>query len=85
MEDPHALGTWCSYQPGQTSRYLKQAQASEGRLTFAGTDIANGWRGFIGGAIESGLRAAGKIKRAYTTSNGVNKTEWPMNVPYSSV
>jgi monoamine oxidase len=27
----------------------------EGRLLLAGSDIANGWAGFIDGAIESGL------------------------------
>ncbi|MEM7343076.1 MAG: NAD(P)/FAD-dependent oxidoreductase [Chloroflexota bacterium] len=63
--DPYALGTWCGYRPGQTSSYLAQAQASEGRLFFAGADLANGWRGFIDGAIESGLRVAGEVKRMY--------------------
>jgi monoamine oxidase len=29
----------------------------EGRVVFAGSDLANGWAGFIDGAIESGLRA----------------------------
>jgi pseudooxynicotine dehydrogenase len=32
-------------------------QSVEGRVVFAGSDIANGWAGFIDGAIESGLRA----------------------------
>jgi monoamine oxidase len=31
-------------------------QLHEGRVLFAGSDIANGWSGFIDGAIESGLR-----------------------------
>lgn len=64
VEDPYALGTWCSYRPKQTSSYLKQAQASEGRLFFAGADLANGWRGFMDGAIESGLRVANQIKES---------------------
>ena len=29
----------------------------EGRVVLAGSDLANGWAGFIDGAIESGLRA----------------------------
>ena len=33
-------------------------QRPEGRVVFAGSDIANGWAGFIDGAIESGLRGA---------------------------
>lgn len=28
------------------------------RVVFAGSDIANGWNGFVDGAIESGLTAA---------------------------
>ena len=63
VDDSYALGSWCSYRPGQTSKYLQQAQMSEGRLYFAGADIANGWRGFIDGAIESGLRVANEIKQ----------------------
>jgi len=67
VADPYALGTWCGLRPNQTSRYLAQAQASEGRLHFAGADIANGWRGFMDGAIESGLRAAREIKEVSLT------------------
>ena len=33
-------------------------QAAHGRILFAGSDIANGWGGFIDGAIESGMDAA---------------------------
>ena len=62
VSDPYALGTWCSYRPNQTSQYLAQAQAPEGRLFFAGADIANGWRGFFDGAIESGFRASKDVK-----------------------
>ena len=29
----------------------------EGNLLLAGSDLANGWAGFIDGAIESGLQA----------------------------
>jgi monoamine oxidase len=32
-------------------------QTAEGRVVLAGSDIANGWSGFIDGANESGLRA----------------------------
>ncbi|MHB0842020.1 flavin monoamine oxidase family protein [Stutzerimonas nitrititolerans] len=52
--DPFSKGTWCTYRPGQTTRYLTELQKREGRLFFAGSDMANGWRGFIDGAIESG-------------------------------
>lgn len=56
--DPYSLGTWCTLRPGQYSRHLRDLRAHEGRLFFAGSDIAAGWRGFIDGAIESGLHVA---------------------------
>ena len=62
--DPFSRGTWCLYRPGQYSRYLKQLQQSEGRLVFANSDWASGWRGTIDGAVESGLRAGRLVKQA---------------------
>lgn len=32
----------------------------EGRVILAGSDLANGWAGFIDGAIESGLEAGAR-------------------------
>lgn len=59
--DPFSKGTWLTNQPGQTTRYLKGLQQSEGRVFFAGSDMANGWRGFIDGAIESGRYVGQKV------------------------
>ncbi|NMG17040.1 putative amine oxidase [Aromatoleum bremense] len=59
--DPYSLGTWCTYKPRQFSRYMRDLRAREGRLFFAGADIASGWRGFIDGAIESGLQVAQSV------------------------
>ena len=56
--DPYALGTWCMYPPGLLTTALPDLQRPEGRLFFATSDIASGWRGFIDGAIESGATAA---------------------------
>jgi pseudooxynicotine oxidase len=56
--DPYSQGTWCTYRPGQYSAHLRDLRANEGRIHFAGADIAWGWRGFIDGAIESGLQSA---------------------------
>jgi monoamine oxidase len=56
--DPYSQSTWCMYRPTFFTRYLRELQRPEGRIFFAGSDIANGWRGFIDGAIESGARAA---------------------------
>lgn len=59
--DPFSQGTWCLYRPGQYGRYLAHLQATEGRLVFASSDWADGWRGFIDGAIESGLSASRQV------------------------
>lgn len=66
-EDPWSRSTWCMYRPGFFGKYLRELQAPEGRLFFAGADIANGWRGFIDGAIESGTRNAELLHRALGT------------------
>jgi monoamine oxidase len=59
--DPFAGGTWSVFRPRQLTRYLRDLQRPEGRLFFAGSDIANGWNGFIDGAIETGLRAGREV------------------------
>ena len=56
--DEFSRGTWAAHRPGQISRYLTELQRPEGRVVLAGADIADGWSGFIDGAIESGLSAA---------------------------
>jgi monoamine oxidase len=50
--------TWQMHRTGFLSTYLPAMPASHGRMLFAGSDIANGWGGFIEGAIESGMEAA---------------------------
>jgi len=56
--DPYSKGTWCNYRPGMWTTSGAAMRQREGRIVFSGADIADGWRGFIDGAIESGLRAA---------------------------
>jgi pseudooxynicotine dehydrogenase len=55
--DPFSRGTWAIHRPGWYEHHHAAMQAPEGRVILAGGDIANGWAGFIDGAIESGLRA----------------------------
>jgi monoamine oxidase len=57
LADEYARGTWAIHRPGWYEHHHAAMQASEGRLLLAGADLANGWAGFIDGAIESGLRA----------------------------
>ena len=59
--DEFSRGTWSVFRPGQLSGALAALQAPHGRVVFAGGDVANGWNGFIDGAIESGLWAARSV------------------------
>jgi pseudooxynicotine oxidase len=55
--DEFARGTWAIHRPGWYTNFHAEMQRPEGRIVLAGSDLANGWAGFIDGAIESGLRA----------------------------
>jgi monoamine oxidase len=59
--DEFSRGTWGVFRPGQLVGCLEALQAPHGRVVFAGSDIANGWNGFMDGAIESGLSAARSV------------------------
>jgi pseudooxynicotine oxidase len=56
--DPYSKGTWCMYRPNVFTQDFEELRQAEGRLHFAGGDIALGWRGFIDGAIETGMTTA---------------------------
>ncbi|MCZ9884712.1 flavin monoamine oxidase family protein [Arthrobacter sp. B2a2-09] len=75
--DEFSQGTWSMFRPGQTVGYLSELQQAEGRVFFAGSDIANGWNGFIDGAIESGIRAGREVHTQLlgTTSNSAPASE----------
>jgi len=57
------------HRTGFLSTYLPAMQAAHGRVLFAGSDIANGWGGFIDGAIESGMGAASDAAFALRNNN----------------
>lgn len=59
--DEFSQGTWMAYRPGQLMRFHSAFQEPEGRLAFAGSDLALGWAGWMDGAIESGARAATQV------------------------
>ena len=58
LSDEFSRGTWAIHRPGWYEHHHAAMQRPEGAVVFAGSDIANGWSGFIDGAIESGLRSA---------------------------
>jgi monoamine oxidase len=60
LSDPFSAGTWAIHRPGWYEHFHAAMQEPENRVVLAGADIANGWAGFMDGAIESGLRAGGR-------------------------
>ena len=59
--DEYAQETWPMHRIGFLSSSLAALQEPHDGVLFAGSDIADGWGGFIDGAIESGLKAARAI------------------------
>jgi monoamine oxidase len=53
--------TWPMQRAGQLTAALAELQRPEGRVFVAGSDYADGWAGFIDGAIESGMRAGREV------------------------
>ena len=53
--DEYARGTWAIHRPGWYVRHHAEMRRHEGPVLLTGSDLANGWSGFIDGAIESGL------------------------------
>ena len=71
LTDPFAGETWPMLRVGQLTSALSDLQTPHHRVVVAGSDYANGWAGFIDGAIESGMRAArivGSLSAAATTA-----------------
>jgi monoamine oxidase len=62
--DPLSGETWPMHRTGFLTESLPGFQEPHGHLLFAGSDYANGWGGFIDGAIESGMEAAHTINVA---------------------
>ncbi|MGO4535041.1 flavin monoamine oxidase family protein [Leifsonia sp. 2MCAF36] len=58
VADPYAGETWPMHRTGFLTESLASLQAPVGTIRFAGSDLADGWGGFIDGAIQSGLAAA---------------------------
>jgi monoamine oxidase len=63
LADEFSRGTWAIHRPGWYTRHHAEMRRPEGRVLLAGSDLANGWAGFIDGAIESGLTAAARVER----------------------
>ncbi|GAA3679323.1 flavin monoamine oxidase family protein [Arthrobacter ginkgonis] len=64
VDDEYSRSTWPMHYTGYLTGSLAELQRPEGRIRLAGSDFANGWGGFIDGAIESGLDAARAVNAA---------------------
>jgi monoamine oxidase len=62
VRDPFSRGTWAAYPPGAWLRWAPELERPEGRIVFAGSDIARGWGAYMDGAIETGFRAADEVE-----------------------
>ncbi len=62
LADEFSRGTWAIHRPGWYTRFHAEMRRPEGRVLLAGSDVANGWSGFIDGAIESGLWAGAWVR-----------------------
>ncbi|PKS12480.1 hypothetical protein jhhlp_000686 [Lomentospora prolificans] len=63
VSDPFAKGAWSCWGPSGMSKHLAELQKAHGRVFMANADWANGWRGFIDGAIERGSVAAAEVRK----------------------
>jgi monoamine oxidase len=60
LGDEFSRGTWAIHRPGWYEHHHAAMRRPEPGMVFAGSDLADGWAGFIDGAIESGLRAGAR-------------------------
>ncbi|QKJ19739.1 flavin monoamine oxidase family protein [Microbacterium hominis] len=61
VADVYARETWPMHRTGFLTSSLAELQRPHGHVRLAGSDLADGWGGFIDGAIESGLKVARSI------------------------
>ncbi|MFC9293556.1 flavin monoamine oxidase family protein [Streptomyces sp. NPDC057011] len=61
-KDEFALGAWGFRNPGQLTSLYPNILADTGRVAFASGDAANGWSGYIDGALESGIRGVKQVQ-----------------------
>ncbi|OKP09723.1 Pseudooxynicotine oxidase [Penicillium subrubescens] len=71
MNDPYAKGNWSCWGPNRFSRSVQELQKADGRVFFASADWADGWRGFVDGAIESGQKSANDVKEFLNSQHRV--------------
>lgn len=63
VEDEFSQGAWPVLRKNQLTKYGKKLRESEDGLFLAGSDYADGWAGFMDGAIESGLTTSIRVEK----------------------
>ena len=58
---PWSRGSYSLIRPGQYTAFHGIEHLPEGRVRFAGEQSSADWYGYMNGAVESGLRAAGEM------------------------
>lgn len=59
--DPWAQGGYAYFDPNFDPRLRDWLARPHGRIVFAGEHTSMNWQGYMNGAVESGLRAAGEV------------------------
>ncbi|KAM5343359.1 hypothetical protein ACJ41O_011896 [Fusarium nematophilum] len=60
-KDEFSRGAWCFLPPNFTTKYLTALQKPHGNVLFASGDWSDGWRGWIDGAVQIGMKAAQQV------------------------
>lgn len=68
LSDPYSKGTWLASRPGWMSQRMGDLQKREGRVVFAGSDVAAFLPCTIEGAISSGCDAATAVQQLLSES-----------------
>lgn len=73
VNNPYSKGGWACWGPGYTFEFLQELQKRDGRVFFASADWADGWRGFVDGAIEQGQQAAQNVMALLRSEAGMQR------------
>ncbi len=60
--------TWPMLKPNQLTKYIKEMRRPENGVFLAGTTYADGWGGFIDGAIENAITTSRKVHQYLNAS-----------------
>ncbi len=74
VKDEFTQETWPMLKTNQLTSYFEELRRPENGVFLAGSTYANGWAGFIDGAIESGL-TVGRQVHEYLTGGKTHESE----------